>query len=40
MENESKTYYIEIVVSDPDVNEKKLKWLLEEAGEVQQIGEL
>ncbi len=37
MKNEFKVYHIEIVVTDPDVNEKKLRWLLEEAGDVQQI---
>jgi hypothetical protein len=40
MENEFKTYYIEIVVSDPDVDKNKLRWLLEEAGDIQQIEEL
>jgi hypothetical protein len=28
MENESKTYYIEIVVSDPEVDIHLLRWLL------------
>jgi hypothetical protein len=37
MKNEFKVYHIEIVVTDPNVNENKLRWLLEEAGDVQQI---
>jgi len=32
-----RVYRIEIVVSDPDTNGKKLRWLLEEAGEVRDI---
>ena len=39
MEDEFRVYRIEIVVTDPDVNEKKLRWLLEEAGDVQRIEE-
>jgi hypothetical protein len=37
MKDEFKVYHIEIVVTDPDVNENRLRWLLEEAGDVQQI---
>lgn len=40
MEDEFRVYYIEIVVTDPDVDKKKLRWLLEEAGDIQQIEEL
>ena len=31
-------YTITIVVTNPEITEKKLRWLLEEAGEVQTIG--
>jgi hypothetical protein len=34
-----KTYTITIEVTEPDVSEKKLRWLLEEAGTVTDITE-
>jgi len=40
MSDSTRVYQIEVVATDPDVNEKKLRWLLEEAGDIQQIGEL
>jgi hypothetical protein len=40
MTDSIRVYYIEIVVTDPEVDKNKLRWLLEEAGDIQQIEEL
>lgn len=39
MDNEFRVYKIELVVSDPDINTAKIRWLLEEAGDINFIEE-
>jgi hypothetical protein len=35
--DEFKVYKIELIVTDPDINTAKIRWLLEEAGEINYI---